>query len=513
MKTHRTQNATRNIIWGFAYKAIMLLLPFVARTALLKLLGEKYLGLGGLFGSILQVLNLADLGFGTAIVYSMYKPIAEDKTDEICALLSLYKKIYRIVGGGILLCGLAIMPFLRNLISGDVPSDVNIYLLYAIYLANTVLSYCMFAYKTSLLNAHQRNDLISKTNAVLLLVQYGFQLGLLFTLNNYYAYLIVLPIITVLHNILIARLAKKYFPQYICRGSVNVETKKTIKAQVSGLFISKVCGTTRNSLDNVFLSSFLGLTIVAQYGNYYYLLDAVHGLMTIIGTSLLGGIGDSIAQETEEKNYADFNKFVFLYAWIGGWCACCLLCLYQPFMMIWVGGELIFPFSMMLLFCIYFYAVASTDIKNVYIDACGLWWENRKRAILETLVNFIGNFTLGWLFGVYGIIIATLISIVFINNIMGAKILFKYYFRQHKASIYFMNHLFYFLITALVSTATYLVCNLLPVGGLLTLVVRAFICLILPNILFYLFYSRLPSFVQTKPIIVQTIRSVLRRTK
>ena len=93
----RTRRAFVNIIWGFIEKMITLICPFIIRTIMIYKLGNEYLGLNGLFTSILQVLSLAELGFGDAIVFSMYKPIIENDNKMLSALLNLYKKVYRII--------------------------------------------------------------------------------------------------------------------------------------------------------------------------------------------------------------------------------------------------------------------------------------------------------------------------------------------------------------------------------------------------------------------------------
>lgn len=160
MKIDRTHNATRNITSGIALKIYQLLAPFVIRTIMIYCLGMEYVGLNTLFTSILQVLNLAELGVGSAMVYSMYKPIAMDDSKMICALMNLYKIYYRIIGLIILVGGIVIMPFLPNLISGEIPEDINIYVLYILNLGATVLSYWLYAYKNCLLTAHQRIDVV-----------------------------------------------------------------------------------------------------------------------------------------------------------------------------------------------------------------------------------------------------------------------------------------------------------------------------------------------------------------
>ena len=129
MKDSRTKNALRNMIFGFFNKFVVLLFPFIIRTVIIKTLGSEYLGLNSLFISILQVLNLAELGFSAAIVYSMYKPIAENDTKTICALMNLYKKIYRVIGFTVMAIGLFLLLFLKFFIKGAYPTDINIYYL------------------------------------------------------------------------------------------------------------------------------------------------------------------------------------------------------------------------------------------------------------------------------------------------------------------------------------------------------------------------------------------------
>jgi len=175
MKIERTKNATRNIIFGILLKVYQMLVPFAMRTAMIYLLGVQYLGLNSLFASVLQVLNLAELGVGSAMVFSMYKPIAEDDTDTICALMRLYKIYYRVIGAVVLILGLILLPFIPKLISGDVPADINVYILYLMNLAATVLSYWLFAYKNSVLQAHQRVDVTSKVMLITETIKYGLQ--------------------------------------------------------------------------------------------------------------------------------------------------------------------------------------------------------------------------------------------------------------------------------------------------------------------------------------------------
>ena len=502
----RKRNTIRNIIWGTINKVVLTILPFITRTVIIKVLGSEYLGLNSLFTSILQILNLTELGVSSAIVYFMYKPIAENDTKKISALLNLYKKVYRIIGLIILIGGIVIIPFLKNLISGEIPDDINIYILYIIYLTNTVVTYWLFAYKKSLLQAFQRNDITSNVNTILYIAQSVFQIVIVLTVRNYYLYVIIIPIITILENIICNIIANKKYPQFVPKGNLPKEIKHELKKKVSGLMVYKICTTTRNSLDSIFISAFLGLNMVGVYNNYYYILTAVKTFMSVLTSSMLSGIGNSIAIDSAKKNYNDMNKFNFMYMLIGGWCTVCMLCLYQPFMNLWVGKEYMLDFTCVVLFCIYFYALCMGDIRAAYSDAAGLWWESRNRAIIESLTNIILNYILGKIFGLKGIIIATLISLLVINFAYGSTIIFKYYFKEQKVFEYYKYHLKYFIVTLVVSIITYGICMLIPLNGIEEIIIKALICLVVPTTFYIVIYRKNEYFREMKKIIFEFLK-------
>ncbi len=505
MKLSKTQNAKRNIIAGVINKVITMILPFVVRSVIIYKLSADYLGLNNLFSSILQVLNLSEMGFSNAVVYSMYKPIADNDSKTICALMNFYRKVYRVIGFIVLGVGLLLLPFLGDLINGDYPQGINIYYLYLFYLVNTVLSYWMFAYKNAILNAFQRTDIISNVNTISLGGMYVAQIIILFTIRNYYLYVAMMPFFTVFQNLLIARESRRLYPKYVCEGTISDDTIYKIKKQVSGLMISKICAVSRNSLDSIFVSAFLGLTITAMYGNYYYVMNAVVAILNVIGNAFLAGVGNSIVTESREKNYSDLMKINFIYMWLSGWCTVCLLCLYQPFMELWVGEELMFSVPVVILFCIYFYSLEMGVIRGVYSDAAGLWWENRYRAIAESVANFVLNYIFGKFFGIAGIIFATLVSLLVINYGLGSQIVFKYYFKNGKLIEYFKYHSIYAFVTLVVCGVTYFITVDLPLDGILGLVVRILICGIVPNIISVLVYYKTRSYSVAIPWLLKVL--------
>lgn len=501
----RTENAKANIISGIISKMVFMLLPFITRTCIIYYLGTMYLGLNSLFSSILQLLSLAELGFGEALVYSMYAPLAQNNHEKVRALLNLYRKIYRIIGGCILILGISFSPFLNYIIKGETPADVNIYILYYIYLFNTVLSYWLFAYKSSILAATQKMSITNKLDTFTQILLSITQTILIIVFKNYYLFVIVIPLFTIVRNIIINKITKKIYPMYFCEGILEKSELKEIKKRVTGMFIYKLCGSLRSSYNSIIISAFIGLTVLAKYENYFFIVSSLIGIMTLISSGIVASVGNSIASESIEKNYRDFIKFYFIYELLTSWCTICLLCLMQPFMKLWVGEELMLGNEIVLLFCIYFYILKTGDICYVYRQAAGIWWKDKFRPIIEAIVNLGLNLFLVRKIGVTGVLYASIITLSTINFIWGGKILFNTYFKRSMIE-YFRHTCIYLFITIVTGSITYCTCFLIPDNGYATFTLKILISTILSAIILLLIYRNNYIFMTSKEFIFKLIK-------
>lgn len=494
MKIERTKNTLRNIAFGSLNRIINIILPFITRTVILYVMGTQYLGLSSLFSSILSFLSLTELGIGAAMIYSMYKPIAENDYATIKALLNLYRKIYRIIGAVVLLLGLCLLPFLTVLVPEKLPDDINLYLLYIIYLLNAVLSYWLFAYKNALLQAYQRNDIDSKIASIITPASYAFMLVSLVLTKNYYAYVIWLPVFTVVTNILRLIFVNRSFPNMEPAGEVSPELKKSILKKTSALIGTKLNTVVLHAADNIVMSAFLGLTAIAMYGNYHYIMSSIIGFLGIAYSSMTAGLGNSLQTDTLDDNYRNFEKFSFINAWLVGWCTVCLVCLYQPFMKIWVGEELMFPFYVVLEIGLYFYFYQIRKIPVVYKDAAGIWWEDRFRPYVCMIVNVVLNIVLVQIIGISGIILSTVFSLL-ISIPWENYTIFKYVF--HRSSKAYYGKMLLSAVTMLIAGATTLwLCSLFG-DGIGALLLRGCVCIVVPNVLFVAFNFKRPEFKDT----------------
>ena len=471
------------------------------RTAMIYIMGVQYLGLNSLFTSVLQVLNLAELGVGSAMVYSMYKPIAEDDDTTICALMKLYRTYYRVIGLVIAVVGCVLTPFIPYLIKSDVPAGLNIYILYLLNLGATVLSYWLFAYKNSIIQAHQRVDVVSKVTLVTSTIQYGLQLFVLWAFHNYYLYVIVMLATQALTNIVAAICADKLYPQFKPRGKVDKILVQRINQRIKDLFTSKIGAIIYDSADTIVISAFLGLTVLAVYQNYFYILNSITGLITVVFVACTAGIGNSIVVESKEKNYQDLNKFTFIITWVAGFCSVCLLCIYQPFMELWVGKDLMLSLSAVVCFVIYFFVRQFNGLFNLYKDASGMWHEDRLRPLAAALTNLVLNLILVQFIGIYGILLSTVLAILCVGMPWLLHNLFTVIFEK-KHMWHFIGGLAKYTFVVFFSClVTYFICSRFSLGVIPTILVRGVICLIVPNLIYYLAFRKTKVFQQSLQLV------------
>lgn len=483
-------------MFGIILKIYQTIAPFIMRTVIIYCLGVQYLGLNGLFASVLQVLNLAELGVGSAMVYSMYRPIAEQDNIMLCALMKLYKLYYRIIGTVIAVAGIVLLPFIPKLVSGDIPDGINLYYLFLLHLGTTVLTYWLLAYKSSILTAYQRTDVISKITIVSNTIQYVLQFLLLVLFKNYYVYLIIALAVQAGTNVASAVVAGRLYPDVEPVGELDKTQVKAINQRIKDLFTAKLGGTLVNSADTIVISAFLGLTTLAIYQNYYFIMTAVIGIVSVIFNSCTAGIGNSLVTESLEKNYFDFRKLTFVINWISIICVSCFACMYQPFMEIWVGKDYMFDMSIVVLFCIYFYLYIVNSVAVVYKEAGGIWHEDRFRPLTGALVNLGINVAFVKIWGVYAVLLSTIISYLVVAMPWLIHNIFSVLFKR-KPWRYVRELFINAGITALVALVSYLLCYWIPCYGIAKVISCFVICFIVSNCMVILLCRKTELFVPT----------------
>lgn len=501
----RLKNSKRNLIFGLLSSLLGIATSFVVRTVLLYTLNEAFLGLNGLFTSIMQILNITDLGFSVAIMFILYKPINDGDYVRVNAIANFLRKIYLVIGIIIIGLGCAIMPALSFLVKANTSADhiemlqgINIYIPFAIYVLNSSISYIFFGYKSTILSAMQRQDIVSIIHLMSTTLARVAQIVCLLLFKNFYVFVAITVVGSILNNIFIQILSRKYFPEIKPAGKIDEESKKAFKKQIGSVFLGRLGDIARNSFDSIFISIFLGIVFVGIYENYFYIYSAIYGIMGVIIHAIQASVGNSIVAESKEKNYDDLLKFNFIFMVFVGFCTVCMACLYQPFMMIWMKGrtDMLMKDYDMFIFCIYFYLINMTYVRSMYLDGYGLFSERKWLFILEVVFNIGLNALLGYFWGLTGILLASTITILIFNYIGQNYVLFKHYFGMSSKQFYLQNIL-YAGVTVAVCALTYLACYFIPAmpgEGIWPLVwsflIKLGICLVVPLLLYFVAYFK-----------------------
>ena len=472
MKLDFKKNVKRNMVANAASSGIRLLFPFLNRTLFLWLLGPAYLGLNGLFSSILGVLMLAELGFGTAVVCSMYKPVADDDRELLCAYLKFYRTVYRCVGTVIFVGGLALLPFLDRLVHGTVPPDIDLHVLYVIHLVNTAASYFLFAYRGVVLGAHHRNDVITNIRTGVSVAQYIAVFLILLVTRNYYHYILATVVFTVVQNVLLVTASRRLFPDIEPRGSLPPGVRRKVMSDVKSIFMHKVGGVITNSTDNLVISAFLGLVAVAAYGNYYYVVTSVAGLVAVVYSSMAGGFGNKIYTESKAENFRLFMRMNRLSMVVVMFCAAMMLAMYQPFMDVWVKGD---PSLMRhaltpVLMVLYFYIMQSRQVLLAFKSAASLWKQDRWKPLVAGAVNLGANV----LFVIFlpdaykldGVIFSTIIGFAFIQIPWESHVVFTSFFGKAEAREYWRSYAGFAVFAVVLCFAAWIAARAVPVDGI-----------------------------------------------
>lgn len=438
MSESRIVKSSYNAIFGILYQIVVLVFSFVSRTIFIRILGSEYLGINGLFSNILTVLSLAELGFSSAINYSLYKPIADHDVHKIAALMNFFKKIYYVVAAVVLGIGLSLVPVLRYLV--NVETDIpNLTLYYILILMQTVVSY-LFVYKMALLNANQQGYLVSNYGIFTYILQFVLQNIMLVITHNFTLYLSVQILCTLVNNLLISRKADLIYPELKYKDCLEKEEKRVIFRNVKDLFLYKIGAIILNGTDNILISTFVGTVWVGIYSNYLMLVNAVKGFVTIVFNAMQASIGNLSVKEDIDTQFQLFKVLDLLCFACYGFCAICFWTLLNKFIYIWLGADFLLKPHVVAIVVFNFYIPGVLSITSMYRDATGMFKQTKFVFLTTAFINLILSIILGRVWGLTGILAATLIARLCTNFWFEPFIIYKHYFKKN-AGEFFLNQI------------------------------------------------------------------------
>lgn len=493
-KNSRTYNSALNLTFSLGGKIVDLLLKFLLRTVFIYTLGKEYLGLSGLFTNILSLLSLAELGIGTAINFSLYKPIAKNDNDTISALMKLYRKAYVIIGIAVLTIGASLTPFLGFFID-EMPDIPHIKIIYLLFVLNSGISY-FYSYKASYISANQKNYIVTNNTYLFTFLCSFIQVIVLLVYHDYIAYLVIQVLFTFLANYRISKKAEKLYPVLKKKtdSKIDDETKETLIKNVSALVFHRIGAIVVFSTDNILLSKIFGIIIVGIYSNYTMIVNAVEGILNQVCLAASASIGN-LKVETEDNHQKNvFNRLYFVNFWLFSVCAIMLATLFQPFIKLWLGDSFLMTYICVIFVSLNFYLKGMRQTVMTFNTSYGLVQYYKYMPIPECLINLGSSIILAYLIGPVGIFIGTTLSTLLTSFWIEPRVLFKYGIKEMTMILFFKRYSIY---TATTMVSFLLVCSanhFISIDGILGFIINLFIAFVLPNILIVLVFGKTEEF-------------------
>lgn len=520
----RSRQSFRNGMVSASVSVLVLIISFFSRAVFIKMLSTEYLGLNGLFSNILSILTLSELGIGNAISYALYKPLKDGDTRKLQALMRMYRKLYIFVGFFILFAGVALTPFLSLLIK-EKPRDIrHISVYFLLYVFNIAGSY-FFSYKRTLLICCQKEYILSILVGVSKMATAAIQIVVLLVTKSYLLYLVVAIFLTLIENLLVSYKADQMFPDMYGRkpadkkkdeedtsaNELSTEEKQTIRTNVKAIFFHNIGGTLTYSTDNLIISKFLGLVKIGLYSNYTVITSAVNGVLSKLIISTTPSLGNLMVSSTKEHIEKTFYHVLFVNAWIYGFACNALMCLIQTFISLWIGKEFLLAGSVVILVVINTYINSLRLTVLVFKDAAGIFVQDKYKPLVEGVVNVLISIPLAIAFGISGVLIGTLVSILFISFWWESLVFFKETFGKGIRE-YLTKQLLYLGFNGCIICLCYYLCSFIcgVIGGgslLISFAIRLIICAIVPNLIYVIGFRRSDDYKYFMGI----IRSVFKR--
>ncbi len=503
----RTQNVSRNSVVGLLMKLLNLLLTFIVRTVFINILGKEYLGINGLFTNILTILSFAELGIGNAIVYSMYKPLAENNYSKINALMKFYHKCYCVIGAIIIVVGLCITPLIPYLITGYT-LDLNIYWLFILYLVNTAVSY-FFASRTSFLSASQQQYKVDIYQQIIkALKEIGMGLVLVLT-KDFVLYLSTNIILELVFSAIIYIYIGKKNPFLLQKNDEKLsrEELSAIAKNVYALVLYKIATTILGGTDNIIISSFVGLEAVGILSNYTLVVTNVNNFTGILSSSVTASIGNLNAGDDTVKQERIFNSLLLVSFFLFGLLSIGMMLFFNPVFSLWLGDDYLLSEWVVFAISLNFYVGGMQTAGYTFRITKGYFRQSRYFPILNALINVGLSIALVFNFGVFGVLIATPISRLLTTTIVDPYYVYKLGFNK-SPFIFYRKYLLLLLLEIATYFVNYFVLLFIPNSNIAFVLLKMLICLVLTCCIFYLALRKDKYFIYVK----ETVANIIKKT-
>ena len=481
----RVTNSLYNFISSLGGQFLTIVMQFAVRTVFIATLGKSYLGISGLFSNILSMLSLAEFGVGSAILFKLYDPIAKLDKHRIAVLMKFYKTVYRAIGVLVAVLGVCLIPFLPKLVKDYdklVALNLNAVLIFLLYLLKSVASYFFFAYKSAIINANQKEYLNN-------FISYFFTIGagivqIIFLLiyPKFEVYVIIMVLQIIGQNFVSARMADKMYP-YINEKTtekISIAEAKDIFKDCGALFLYKLNGVILKATDNIVISAFCGLDMVAVYSNYYIFYTTLITFFNKIFNAIAHSLGNLHTTHDNDWEYKIFKTVNLITAMIAGTAGIGIFVVADECILTWLGTGWTFKQPFALLLGLEIYTAGIRAALTRYRNTMGLFQQAKFRPLAGVIINIIVSVVLVKSWGICGVLVGTIAADWLTFMWFDPIIIHKYGFENtHSVWGYYLKTIKNFLIVCFVGFLLKMLCSHVLVGyGWISVIIHSIFCVL-----------------------------------
>lgn len=481
-------------------------MAFVARTVFIRILGAEYTGVSSLYSNLLNLLNLAEFGFGSVLTYELYKPLKEHDEETITALVALFKRIYLVVIAVVLGFGLLLIPFLGVIVKSGLNSrDLLIY--YLLYLLNSVIGYFV-AYRTVVIEADQKRYIENLIDIGSKFAMYLCQTVYIIFTKDFLGYLVLQILFTALMNAILHRVSLKMYPylrKLPRKPSISEDSRKRIYRNSKSMFIIKFSNVVLNQTDSIIISVLFGTVMVGYYLNYYMLITYIVSIYAIVFSSIEASVGNLNVDADSEKSFRIYKRLDYMLFCTNLICTVIFLCVIQDFIGVWIGEKYRQSFLLVISLLFTFYLQCAMNITSTFRQTMGLFVVTKRVYPVMATLNVVLSVILGRWIGVAGVALATGLSRLFTSFWYEGK--YVYLKMGHRLGEYLRRQAGFFFVLIITGVISYYICSRLSMTGISAVLIKGFVSFFIAIVALAVTGFRTEEW----EWMVQRIRSVLER--
>lgn len=427
----RVNHALKNMKFSMFFYAIFLVLQFVSRKLFLDYLGDEFMGLTGTLRSFLSFLNLAELGIGAAVGFSLYKPIFNKDYGRINDLISLFGHLYKKIGAFILIGGLIVSIFFPVIFDDLETTFTVVYFAFYAFLFGMCLNF-FFNYHIILLQADQKNYIITSNSQTINLIKIVLQCIIVYYYQSVYGWITLELLYYIVNSYNLRRKVKQIYPWLSLNKKTTNSILKThpeIIKKVKQISFHKLGAFVTGGTDQILIFVFISIETVAFFGNYQLIFSRLLQLVNTAFEGTAAGIGNLVAENDKENIKKVFSEMLALRFYIGGLAIIVLYYVTEPFIKYWlVEEQYILGEYVLILFLLNMFIMQIRVPVDHFKDAYGLY-QDVWAPVVQSVINLGMSMILLQYFDLAGILLGTTTAFSIVILIWRPYFLYKYGFK------------------------------------------------------------------------------------